>query len=321
MIDKYGRKIDYLRMSVTDRCNLRCRYCMPPEGIPSMMSEEILSYEELALISKVAVEVGISKIRITGGEPLVRKDLTQLITYLSSLPGLEDLSLTTNGISLAKKAADLKEAGLSRVNISLDSLRPEDYSWLTRGGDLSRVIEGIEASLEAGLEPVKVNVVALRSMLEHYDLFLELVDRLPVHVRFIEYMPIGKVGDFSREDFISAQDLLEYFQKKGKMVEARERPLGWGPAIYYSRSGAQGTIGFISPETRHFCTQCNRLRLTSDGKLKGCLFSGEVLDIKHVLREGKSEEALKEVLEKAIRAKPPVRESEVGESPMSSVGG
>ena len=320
MKDGYARNIDYLRLSVTDRCNLRCQYCMPPEGVVPKRPDEILSYEELALIGKVAINCGLTKIRLTGGEPLVRKDLTSLVRYLASNPELTDLALTTNGTQLREHARPLREAGLRRVNISIDTLDVEQYRWLTRGGNVAKVLDGVEAALEAGLRPVKINVVALRPLAKGFVEIAKLIHDHYVHVRFIEHMPVGK-GSFTRiESYISTAEIMAELSQLGKL-EPGGGPTGWGPARYYSIKGAKGTVGFISPESGHFCGTCNRLRVTADGHLKSCLFMSQGVDLKPYLRGEKPESALLEVFKLALVKKPKERPGRTTEGQMSQIGG
>lgn len=299
--DNFHRKIDYLRISVTDRCNLRCVYCMPPEGINLLGHDEVLSYEEIIKIVRAAVKAGLTRIRITGGEPLVRKDIPQLISEISATYGVRDLSLTTNGVYLAKLAEPLYVSGLRRLNISLDTLNPERYLEITRGGDLSQVLEGIDKALEVGFNPVKINTVAIKGVVEEeLERFKELVYAKPVHVRFIEKMDLG--GSDS-QDFYSCKEIMEKVSKATE-IEETEGPIGAGPARYIKLKGTRGTIGFIGLYSEHFCDSCNRLRLTADGKLRTCLFAGEEFDLKTFIRDGASEEEIVGFIEKALKEKP-----------------
>lgn len=304
--DRYNRKIDYLRISVTDRCNLRCVYCMPETGIVLKPTAEILTYEEIIRIAKVAADSGIGKIRLTGGEPLVRADVVELINELAKLAGLKDISLTTNGVLLAKYAQELKNAGLRRVNISIDSLDPEVYRKLTRGGDVKRVLEGMEAALIAGLEPVKINVVVNRDIRPEIPDLLELIRRHPVHLRFIERMPFNPDENENRltcgEIMASISGMVD--------VELLDGPPGAGPAKYFEVAGAKGTVGFICPNTRHICDTCNRLRLTADGRLRVCLFSETEIDIKSRLRAGATDDELAATIREALSLKPKSRDAQ-----------
>lgn len=333
MKDNYGRKIDYLRISLTDRCNLRCIYCMPEEGVPFRSHESILRIEEIADFTRRAAQAGIRRVRLTGGEPLVRKGVVDLVREIAATPGIEDISLTTNGILLPKMAADLKDAGLTRVNISLDTLDPDQFHMVTRVGYLEDTLAGIDAALAAGFDPVKINAVAVRSLNQDFLGFARLsVDR-PLHVRFIEYMPVGESSGFDgcgwgKKDVIPSEELLEtinaHAREEGmdELVPAgADRPIGWGPARYYEFPGAKGTVGFISPLSRHFCSECNRIRLTADGKIRPCLFSDTEYDVKSALREG-GDDAVRAVLFEALGAKPDEHHDKVGtERGMSQIGG
>ncbi len=285
------RQVDYLRLSVTDRCNFRCVYCMPPEGVPFKASPEILRYEEMAFFVRVATSMGISKIRLTGGEPLVRKDLPSLVGMLKAIPGVTDVSLTTNGTLLPQFASQLVEAGLDRVNISLDTLDPERFRQLTRGGSLTRALAGVEAALAHHLDPVKLNAVLLPETLAELDAFVALVRERPLHLRFIEWMPVGGCGPRTAGESVSKADVTAALARHGEL-EAVASPGGWGPAEYFRVAGHAGTIGFISSMSDHFCSRCNRLRLTADGRLKSCLFSSEEIDVRPAIRAHDEDETL-----------------------------
>lgn len=304
MQDGFNRLIDYLRVSVTDRCNLRCRYCMPEEGVPLKGHQDVLRLEEIAFLAGCAVELGVKKIRITGGEPLVRRDLPVLVSRLRSLPGLEDLSLTTNGQLLEQYAAPLQEAGLDRVNVSLDTLQPERYRYLTRGGDLKKVLRGIDAACQVGFEPLKINAVIMRGFNDDELLALaRLAQEHSWHVRFIELMPIGEGMAWGQEAFVCADEMLEVLQQEFDL-----RPVagvvGNGPASYYALPNTQGTVGFISALTHSFCHQCNRMRLTAEGFLRPCLQSDIEVDLKTPLREGCRTDEIKELFQQALQVKP-----------------
>ncbi len=303
--DKFNRPISYLRVSVTDRCNLRCIYCMPFEGVCSMSHSELLTYEEIGMVVRGAAGLGISKVRLTGGEPLARLGLVELVRIISAVPGIDDLSMTTNGILLAPVAEELKEAGLDRVNISLDTLDPEKYPRITGRGNLEDVLAGIEAAMDAGLTPVKINAVLLKGVND--DEIVELARasvRRGWNVRFIELMPLGPAGEGFPTDGPTARDAREVIEAALGPLEADRKLRGNGPARYYRLPGASGTIGFISPVSEHFCYQCNRLRLTSDGKLRPCLLSDHEVDLRGPLRKGASMEEIQRLLIKAIREKP-----------------
>ena len=302
--DGHSRTIDYLRLSITDRCNLRCRYCMPAEGVPQLDHTDILSYEEIRRFVAIAAAAGISKVRITGGEPLVRKGVTGLVGSLAKSSPLLDLSLTTNGILLSRFAAELKEAGLLRVNVSIDSLNPDIFRELTRGGDLDQALDGLRAALDAGLHPVKLNVVLLKGVNdspEALGAFIRMAQEQPVFVRFIEYM--SPRGEMDASNFVSVEEVRRALRSFGKIRES-EAPVGAGPARYLELEGMRGKIGLISPVSSHFCLTCNRLRLTSDGKLKPCLLSDLEVDVRGLLRSGAGDEQVLEAIRSCLAAKP-----------------
>ena len=305
LTDKFHRTIDYLRISVTDRCNLRCIYCMPSEGVSHIEHKDILSYEEIAGIVRVAAGLGVRKVRITGGEPLARKHITRLIASIREIPGIEDLSLTTNGVLLEHYAAELADAGLHRVNISLDSLKPDRYREITRGGDISRVMKGIKAAEKAGLMPIKINMVPIRGFSgDEIGEFAGITRDTPYHVRFIEFMPIGGRELWSPEKYIATDEIKGTVERIGALFPVRVRRTG--PARYFRFANAPGVIGFISALTHHFCGDCNRLRITSDGKLRPCLFSETEIDLKPALRRSSapSDEETERLLRLAIEIKP-----------------
>lgn len=288
MIDKFGREINYLRISLTDRCNLRCRYCMPADGAHLIPHSEILSFEEILRLAEAAAKLGISKIRLTGGEPLVRQSIVDLIARMNEIEGINEIVLTTNGILLGDMADELKKAGVKRVNISLDTLDPDKYREITRGGDLSKVLAGIEAAKRAGLTPIKINTVALGGFNDdEFADFVELTRDNDISVRFIELMPIGHADVGEGYGFISNQELLDKFPE---LVAEPENK--FSVASEYRLPGAKGTVGFISALSNHFCAQCNKIRLTSDGKIKPCLHSNEEIPMKPVLMKGTDEEVI-----------------------------
>ncbi len=305
MEDRYQREINYLRVSVTDRCNLRCRYCMPPQGVSVVPRREILSLEEITRVVEAATEVGVKKVRLTGGEPLVRRGITELVRKLAGIPEIDDVALTTNGILLAGKAEQLKAAGLCRVNISLDTLKPGRFNFITRGGSLEAVWRGIEKSLEIGLHPVKLNAVVVRGFNDDEICDLaRLSIKHPLHVRFIELMPFGTAAGYSREGYVPAAEIRSLIEKElGQLQEVRKLA-GSGPARYYRLPGAPGTIGFISAVSDHFCGRCNRLRLTATGALRPCLFSEHEIDLKGPLRRGATRDELAGLIARAIQDKP-----------------
>ncbi len=306
MIDPFGRKIDYLRISVTDRCNLRCRYCMPPEGIPWKPSDEILAYEEIVKFVTIAAQMGVRWVRLTGGEPLVRRDLPFLVAALAGVPGIEEVTLTTNGILLEKFARSLADAGLKRVNVSLDTLDAEKFKRITRGGEIDCVWQGIAAAEAAHLHPIKINTVVTRGVNDDELIALaNLAREHPWHVRFIELMPIGDSGDWGpgfhsvTDRYLSVGEMREILSPLG--FYPAKNPPGNGPAKSFEIPGGLGTIGFISPLGEHFCDTCNRLRLTADGRLRPCLLSDLEIDIRDALRR---KEPLERLLLQAISFKP-----------------
>jgi cyclic pyranopterin phosphate synthase len=322
LLDSFGRSINYLRVSVTDRCNLRCLYCMPPEGVMQIPHSEILSYEEIRTVVQAAAELGICKIRLTGGESLVRAQLPELIRMLSQIAGIQELSLTTNGIVLKKYALELKQAGLSRVNVSLDTLKPDRFRYITRQGKLKDVLEGIEAAKKTGFNPVKINTVIMRGINDDEILdFARMTCEDGWHVRFIELMPFKGMAEF-----VPSVELRQHISLLGKL-ESCTSITGNGPAIYYRLAGANGTIGFISPLTElSFCSRCNRMRLTPDGKLRLCLLGEDEIDLKMPLRNNASIEELKHLILKAIASKPEHHNLEGGnvrvvKRKMSQIGG
>ncbi len=321
--DGYARKIDYLRISVTDRCNLRCRYCMPQEGVPQLNHSDIMTYEEIMRFVRIAADAGITKVRLTGGEPLVRKGMEGLIRTLADSYPLIDLSLTTNGILLAGFATGLSAAGLKRVNISIDSLNPDTYRELTRGGDLECALQGMRAALEAGLDPVKMNVVLLKGINdsdEEIGAFIRLALREPVYVRFIEYM--SPRGDLDKSHYISADRVVEVMRGFGA-VKQSDSPVGAGPARYLELEGMRGKIGLISPISSHFCLTCNRLRLTAEGKLKPCLLSRAEVDVRSLLRSGAGDEEILGAVLACLKEKPRERGEDTDglDHKMSRIGG
>jgi len=300
--DSFQRPINYLRISVTDRCNLRCVYCMPADGIALMPHEDILTYEEVELVVRAAARIGISKVRISGGEPLVRADLVNLVRMISRIEAIDDISLTTNGAFLSEQAARLKEAGLHRVNVSLDSLKRERFAAITRFDRLNGVLAGIDEARRVGLEPVKVNVVVMRGVNDDELVDFALLSRQGWHIRFIELMPLLN-GGAPMPEFMSADEMRSCLAPLG-YLEPCSGPAGVGPAKYYSLPGAIGTIGFITPVSEHFCFRCNRLRLTADGRLLPCLLSDEEVDLRQSLRSGASIEDVQDLILQAVAAKP-----------------
>lgn len=281
MQDSFQRDITYLRLSVTDLCNLRCQYCMPEEGVEKRKREELLSFEEIDIIITELIDLGIRKVRITGGEPLVRKDLVKLIEKIREHKELEEITLTTNGILLEEMAEELKHAGVDRFNISLDTLDSKKYAMMTRGGELEKVLQGIKKVIALKMFPIKLNVVLIQGFNDNeVEKFVQFTEKYPVDVRFIELMPIGEVANWSADRFIQNKIVLE---KVPSLKEVEEQDKN-APATYYRLPQALGRVGLISPITCKFCKDCNRIRLTADGILKYCLHSDDELNLRDIVR-------------------------------------
>lgn len=324
--DAYDRPIQYLRVSVTDRCNLRCVYCMPEEGVAKLSRQDVLRNEEIVRIVRIAVETGFAHIRLTGGEPLVRKGIVDLVAELARIPGLDDLSMTTNGILLRQYAAPLARAGLRRINISLDTLRPERFRQITRWGNLEDVLAGREAALAAGLRPVKINMVVIQGLNDDEVVDMARMTLQPDwHIRFIEVMPVGAGVYWSGDGVVSSMEIRARIEEALGPLTPIPAEAGIGPARYYRLPGAAGTVGFISAITEHFCRFCNRLRLTSDGRLLPCLLSNATIDLRTPLRHGATDEELRALFMQAVIAKPrghTLAEGVLPSSlPMSHIGG
>lgn len=324
MFDNYNRNVNYLRVSVTDRCNFRCSYCMPPSGTSFIDMKEILTYEEILRIIRVVSKYGVKKIRLTGGEPLVRLGLVELVREISQIGAIEDLSMTTNGSLLSASAQSLKAAGLNRVNISLDTLDSHKFALLTHCGKIEDTIRSIFTALEVGLTPVKINVV-LTELFSSKDLswLMNLIFKYPISIRFIEKMPIG--CDYIKSGMDVVQVMTQLEGLGFKLQPVTEQKIGNGPAKYYNVDGAKGLLGFITPISDHFCGKCNRMRLTADGRFKPCLLSNKEIDIKGPLRKGISDDGIAELFFQAVSAKPEGHslESEKYDSyrRMSQIGG
>ena len=309
--DGFGRDISYLRIAVTDKCNFRCIYCMPEEGVPPRAHDEMLSAEEIAHFVRLVAGEGIRRVRLTGGEPLVSHRIVPLIRDIRAIPGIEDISLTTNGALLPRMAPELKDAGLDRVNISLDTLDPVLFGKITRLGRLEQTMAGIDAALAWGFTPVKVNCVVVRRLEQDVAALARLTVDRPIHLRFIEYMPIGDEHTSSHcavaphspslnpelwdaSDTVPSDELRQRISAAGKAtglgelepLDATDAPAGAGPARYWKFPGAAGTVGFISAMSNHFCASCNRLRLTADGNVRPCLFSDAEYSVREALRAG-----------------------------------
>ena len=322
MLDQYGRKIDYLRVSITDRCNLRCRYCMP-DGVPLTTMEDILTYEEIETVCRMAAELGIKKIKITGGEPLVRKGCSELIGRLKRIPGIEQVTMTSNGVLLEENLETLVKNGLDAVNISLDSLNAETYRLITGRNQLEKVLQAIRLTVKSGIR-VKINAVLQKdSNGGEWEELISLAKEYPIDVRFIEMMPIGFGKQFEP---VYNEELLKLLKTKYPEIECDTCVHGNGPAVYYKIPGFKGSIGFISAIHGKFCDQCNRIRLTAQGKLKPCLCYGEGIDLRKALRDDRNEEQVLELLKRTIEKKPKqhcfeVLEEITEEAPMIGIGG
>ena len=301
--DRFFRTIDYLRISITDRCNLRCLYCMPPDGISATTCTDILRYEEIIRVVKVAARLGVRKIRLTGGEPLMRRNISFLISSIKNIGGIEDLSLTTNGILLEESVRRLADAGLDRVNVSLDSFKEDRYRQITRGGSLAAVLKGLEAAAQAGLTPIKLNMVPVRGMNDDEIVsFARMTLDTEYQVRFIECMPSSHARFWSPEKYITTDEIKKLIEPLGPLIPVRIRK--HGPSKYFRFAGAKGVIGFISALTNHFCNDCNRLRLTADGKLRPCLFSETEIDLRSPIRRGASDDEIERLIRLSVAVKP-----------------
>jgi len=326
LIDHYERRLNYLRISITDRCNLRCVYCMPREGVAKLRHEDILTYEEILRLVRIAVGLGVEKIRITGGEPLVRKGVMGFFRRLVALPGIKDISLTTNGVYLRNKLEEFKAMGVRRVNISLDSLRPDRYKAITGYDGLEKVREAVEWAEKLQFEPIKINIVLIRGVNDDEVLdFANLTLERPYHVRFIECMPLGHHGKQRPLEYVSNALIKAQVATLGDLIPISKASYD-GPARRFKLKGAAGEIGFISPRTEHFCRQCNRLRLKADGCLRPCLLSERELDLRAPMRRGATEDELEQIFLRAAFLKPwahhlSAEDSYPLSSQMSSIGG
>jgi GTP 3',8-cyclase len=285
--DQFGRRIEYLRISVTDRCNFRCAYCMPLEGLPWLPREEILSYEEITEIVRQLAPLGVSRLRITGGEPTIRPQLSTLIAMLRAVPGIEDIALSTNGVKLPEMADELKAAGLDRVNMSADSLKPERIREIARRSLKFSPLDAASAAERAGLEPVKINMVVMRGINDdEIEDFARLTIDHPLHVRFIELMPVGEMANLTFEHVVPSDEILARLSKLGALAADPGPARGNGPAAYYRFAGAPGSVGVITPMSHTYCGDCNRVRLTADGRLRTCLYGEEEVSFRDALRAG-----------------------------------
>lgn len=303
LTDRYGRNIEYLRLSVTDRCDLRCHYCMP-EGFKDFGEpEDWLTFDEIERVVRIFGELGTRRIRITGGEPLVRKNLAVLAASIATLPGIEDLSISSNATRLRKQALPLKQAGISRINVSLDTLRPDRFKDITGGGKLEKVIDGLMAAKEAGFHPVKINMVVMRGVNddEVEDMVQFCIDH-DFALRFIETMPMGDTGRNASQQYIPLNEIHDRLAKKYSLVKANMK--GGGPARYVRVEGTELRIGYITPMSQHFCDTCNRVRLSVDGTIYLCLGQEDSYPLREYLRAGITDEELKQHIQKAIDLKP-----------------
>lgn len=306
LIDPFGRTINYLRISITDRCNLRCAYCLPASGTQWLPREELLTADEIVRVAEAAANLGVSRIRLTGGEPLVRPDALEIVSRIATLPGIQDVSLTTNAILLENMAQPLADAGLNRVNISLDTLNPEKFRRVTRFGDFSHAWSGILAAEEAGLTPIKLNTVVVGGFnADELPHIASLSKIYPWHIRFIELMPVGNQQDWGDGLPVDAKRYVSVQQMHAQLSTLNLQPAtmlsGNGPARTFRIPGAPGTVGFISPLGEHFCENCNRLRLTADGRLRACLLMDHEISVREALKNGGDLGAL---LQKSISQKP-----------------
>lgn len=326
MADGFGRTISYLRISVTDKCNLRCVYCMPEQGMPWLRREQLLSYEEIAAVVRTMAGMGLRSVRITGGEPLVRRDLPRLVCQLRAIPGIEDIALSTNAVLLADAAEELARAGVKRLNVSLDSLRPERVDAIARRrGAAGAIFRGLDAAERAGFAPIKVNCVVMRGRNDDEVAdFAALSRDRPWHIRFIEVMPTGDNLGVSANEYVAAGDILARVGAIGDLQPVSGPP-GNGPARYFAFPGAAGTVGVITPMSHNYCERCNRMRLTADGQLRPCLFGEVQTNLRDPLRRG---EALEPLIRRTLGIKPErhwlVRGSAVGSgglAALSQVGG
>jgi len=300
--DQFGRSIEYLRISVTDRCNFRCTYCMPLEGLPWLPKADILSYEEITAIVSQLAPLGLRRIRLTGGEPTIRPALTTLVRQLRAIPGVEDIALSTNGVRLPELAQPLRDAGLDRINMSADSLRPERILSIARRSLDFDPVTSLRAAQAAGLSPIKINVVVMRGVNDdEVQDFASLTRDHPWHVRFIELMPVGDMRELTWEHVVPTSEVLERLSAGESLVPAAGPSRGNGPAEYYRYPGAPGSIGVITPMTHTYCGTCNRVRLTADGRLRTCLFGDHEVNLREPLRAGTPLEPL---FREALAGKP-----------------
>ncbi len=299
LVDAFGRKVTNLRISVTDRCNFRCAYCMPEEGMQWLQRSLLLTYEEITRVVRICAALGVSHIRLTGGEPLMRRDVSRLVHMIRQVPGIQDIALTTNGYFLREQAGDLVSSGLNRINVSLDSLDPRVLALITRRDYFSRIWSGIEEVARLGLTPIKLNVVLIRGVNDGEILkFADLARNRPFIVRFIEFMPIGKDDGWSMDKVVPSREVIEHIQEHYPLMPGPGED--GRPADRYVFAGGAGELGFISSVSQPFCERCNRVRITSDGKFRTCLFSLEETDLRSMLRGGRSDNDIADALVAAV---------------------
>jgi len=314
LADQFNRRITYLRVSVTDKCNLRCVYCMPEQGLPWLPKSDILTYEEIVEIVRAAASAGVRSVRLSGGEPLVRKDLPRLVAALAAIEGIEDIALSTNGLLLEDQLDALAAAGLNRVNVSLDTLSEDRFYAIARRPGLNRVLAGIDAAIASGLTPVKINCVVMRGQNDdEIAAFAQWTRRRPVFVRFIELMPVHENLGVQRDAYISADEILDRVSAIGEL-QPSIGPGGNGPARYFAFAGAPGAVGVISPLSHDYCERCNRVRLTADGRLRLCLFGDYEVDLRGPLRAGAGREEIAGLLDAAMLIKPERHHLRLGEA-------
>lgn len=327
LIDTFGREHNNLRISVTDRCNIRCFYCMPAENVQFMQKSQLLTFEEIERFVRVAVKLGVNKIRLTGGEPLVRRELSVLVEKLAAIPEIQDIGITTNAILLAEEAQNLWDAGLRRINVSLDALDPVKFKEITRREGYEQVIEGIQAAQKVGFDPVKINAVSVRGMTEDEIVpFGHFARETGVEMRFIEFMPLDADNAWERDKVLFAHEILEKLSQEIMPLVPRGRHDPAAPASDFVFEDGIGRVGFIASVSQPFCMSCNRFRLTADGKIRNCLFSLEETDIKTLIREGGNDEEIANAIKESITAKKEGHEINTAkfiqpERPMYSIGG
>jgi len=310
LIDNFHRVIDYIRISITDRCNLRCKYCFDG-SFNFIPHEELLSYEEIIRFVKTCAALGVTKVRLTGGEPLARKGISYLLSEINRIPGIDDISLTTNGVFLGEKILELKEAGLRRVNISLDTLKRERFSFITGVDAFDNVIMSIEKAMYAGLNPIKINTVIIKGFNDDEILdFAKLAKKFNHHIRFIEYMPFGDSDMWDSSKIITSAEIEERIKTVYELEPFTSKDKG--PAKMFRINGGAGKVGFISPVSSHICSECNRLRLTASGMIRPCLFSDTEYDVKALIRGGKSDEEIKAFIRDTVGVKPE-KKREIGQ--------